>query len=59
MLIGTRKDLLKFTCKPQSEKDLRRNFSLKTVLASPGRISKVSSAYYKMGKSPPKLLEIG
>ena len=56
ILIGTKKDFSKFTCRPvESEKDLSRPFKLNRILASAGRMSKVSSAYWTMGKSPPKL----
>lgn len=56
MLMGTRKDLLKLTCNPVlSEKGLKRPFRLNRVLASPGRMRRVSSAYCRIGKSPPKL----
>jgi hypothetical protein len=45
-LIGTRKDLWKFTCKPvESEKDLSNPFKLKRVLPSAGRMNNVSSAF--------------
>ena len=58
--MGTKKDLLKLTCRPvESEKGLRIPFRLKRVLASRGRMSNVSSAYCIIGKSPPKLSEIG
>lgn len=54
--MGTIKDLLKFTWSPvESEKVLSRPLRFKRILASPGKTSSVSSAYYKMGKSPPKL----
>jgi len=57
--MGTKKDLLKFTCRPvESEKDLSIPFRLKRVLASPGKISSVSSAYCSIGKSPPELSEM-
>jgi hypothetical protein len=59
-LMGTRRDLWKFTCKPvESEKDLSNPFKLKRVLPSAGRMNNVSSAYCTIGKSPPKLSEIG
>jgi len=38
----------------ESENDLRIPLRLKRVLASPGRMSKVSSAYCRIGKSPSK-----
>lgn len=45
-LMGTKKDLSKFTCSPvESGKDLSRPLRLKRVLASAGRMSKVSFAY--------------
>lgn len=54
VLIGTRKDLLKLTCKPvESEKVLNKHFRLKKVLVSPGRMSRVSLAYCIIGKPPP------
>lgn len=43
----------------ESKKDLRRPLRLKRVLASPGRTSRVSSAYWTMGKSPWKESLIG
>jgi hypothetical protein len=50
-LIGTRKDLLKFTCRPvESENGLKMPFKLKRILASAGRMSRVTSAYYRIGK---------
>jgi hypothetical protein len=53
MLIGTKKDLEKLTCSPMEfEKYLSKPLRLKSTLASLGRISKVSSAYCTMGKSP-------
>ena len=55
-LMGTKKDFLKFTYKPlESEKDLNKHLRLKRVLASPGKMRRVSSAYCTIGKSPPKL----
>jgi hypothetical protein len=56
ILMGTRKDLLKLTCNPVlSEKGLNKHLRLNKILASPGRIRRVSSAYCRIGKSPPKL----
>jgi hypothetical protein len=44
--MGTMKDLLKFTCRlVLSKKDLSMPLRLKRVLASPGNIRRVSSAY--------------
>ena len=58
--MGTKKELLKLTCRPvESEKGLSIPFKLKRVLASPASMSSVSSAYCKIGKSPPKLSEMG
>jgi len=46
ILIGTKKDFSKFTCKPvESEKDLSNPLRLKRVLVSPGIINSVSSEY--------------
>jgi len=60
MWIGSRNNLLKFTCSPvESENGLRRPFRLKMTLTSPGRISSVSSAYCTIGKSPRKLSLMG
>jgi hypothetical protein len=54
--IGTRNDFLKFTCSPvESKMDRSKPFSLKSSLPSAGKMSKVSSAYCTIGKSPPKL----
>jgi len=54
--IGTRNDLLKLTCSPvESKKDLNKPFKLKRVLPSAGKMSSVSSAYWTIGKSPPKV----
>ena len=55
-LMGTKKDFLKLTRKPlESEKDLNKHLRLKRFLASPGKMRRVSSAYYTIGKSPPKV----
>ena len=51
---------MKFICSlVESEKDLSIPFTLKRILASPGKRSSVSSAYCSIGESPPKLLEMG
>jgi hypothetical protein len=48
--MGTKKDLLKLTCRPvESENDLNRPLRLKRILPSAGKMSKVSSAYYTIG----------
>lgn len=60
ILISTRKDLLKFTCSPiESEKGLRKPFKLKSTLASCGSMSRASSAYCTIGKSPWKFSPMG
>jgi hypothetical protein len=48
--MGTNEDFSKFTFKPvEFEKGAKRPFRLRSVLSSPGRMSKVSSAYYTIG----------
>ena len=54
-LMGTRKLFWKFTCSPvESEKVLSKHFRVNSCLASAGIISRVSSAYWTMGKNSSK-----
>ena len=60
MFIGTRNDVSKLTCSlVELENDLSSPFKLKSVLALPGRINRVSLAYCTIRKSPPKSSERG
>lgn len=52
---GYQERFVKVYMKPdESENDLKIPFKLKRILASAGTIKSVSSAYYTIGKSPPK-----
>lgn len=59
-LIGTREDFKKLTFKPvEMAYKFRISFRLRSCYSSAGKIINVSSAYYIIGKSPPKLLPKG
>jgi len=52
---GYQERFVKVYMKPdESENDLKIPFKLKRILASTGTIKSASSAYYTIGKSPPK-----
>jgi hypothetical protein len=60
VLIGTIMDLWKLTFSPMdSEKELSKAFRKKSYLAQPSIMMRVSSAYYKMGKSVEHCRRIG